>query len=121
MAKRAMHRESDDSDVLTAAGGTGGPLALDQLVHERMRLGILGALAANEQLSFNDLKGLLQATDGNLSVHARRLEEAGYISCSKSFAGRTPRTDYRLTVAGRDALTRYLDHMEAVIRAARGR
>jgi DNA-binding MarR family transcriptional regulator len=92
---------------------------LDRLVHERLRLGILSALAVNDSLTFNELKKLLDTTDGNLSVHARKLEEAGYAACAKSFAGRMPRTDYRLTAAGRRALDRYLDHMEALIQAMR--
>jgi DNA-binding HxlR family transcriptional regulator len=92
---------------------------LDRLIHERIRLGIVSALAVNDALSFNDLKALLRTTDGNLSVHARKLEEAGYVVCAKSFEGRLPRTEYRLSAAGRRALTRYLDHMEALIRAAR--
>ena len=98
-----------------------GALALDRLIHERMRLGILSALAVNESLSFNDLKGLMKTTDGNLSVHARRLEEAEYISCTKSFEGRMPKTEYAITSAGRRALERYLDHMEAIIKATRDR
>jgi DNA-binding transcriptional ArsR family regulator len=92
---------------------------LDRLLHDRMRLGIVSALAAGEELSFTDLKAALNATDGNLSVHARKLEEAGYVSCAKTFAGRTPRTDYKLTAAGRRALEKYLDHMDALIKAAR--
>src|SRR5258707_8593726 len=92
---------------------------LDRLVHERLRLGILSALSVNESLTFNELKKLLDTTDGNLSVHARKLEEAGYVGCSKSFEGRMPRTDYRLTASGRRALDRYLDHMEALIQAMR--
>jgi DNA-binding MarR family transcriptional regulator len=92
---------------------------LDRLVHERLRLGILSALAVNDSLTFNELKKLLDTTDGNLSVHARKLEEAGYAACAKSFEGRMPRTDYRLTAAGRRALDRYLDHMEALIQAMR--
>ena len=95
--------------------------ALDGLIHERMRLGIVSALAASESLTFNDLKDLLKTTDGNVSVHARKLEEADYISCTKSFEGRIPRTEYRLTRTGREALERYLDHMEALVRAARNR
>jgi DNA-binding HxlR family transcriptional regulator len=95
------------------------PDRLDRLIHERIRLGIISALAANPVLSFTDLKRLLKTTDGNLSVHARKLEEAGYVSCVKSFEGRTPRTEFRLTPAGKAALHRYLDHMEALIRAAR--
>jgi DNA-binding MarR family transcriptional regulator len=98
---------------------TAGAPALDRLVHERLRLGILSALSVNESLSFNELKKLLDTTDGNLSVHARKLEEAGYLACSKSFEGRMPKTEYRLTTAGRRALDRYLDHMEALIRAMR--
>ena len=92
---------------------------LDRLIHERVRLGIVSALAVNESLAFNDLKALLKTTDGNLSVHARKLEEAEYVVCTKSFAGRVPKTEYRLTAAGRRALERYLDHMEALIRATR--
>lgn len=98
-----------------------GPLALDRLIHERLRLGILSALAVNASLSFGDLKKLMQTTDGNLSVHARKLEEASYITCTKSFEGRVPKTEYSITAAGRRALERYLDHMEALIRATRER
>jgi DNA-binding HxlR family transcriptional regulator len=94
-------------------------LALDRLIHERIRLGIVSALAVNETLSFNDLKKLLRTTDGNLSVHARKLEDAGYIACTKSFAGRVPHTDYRLTPTGRRVLEKYLAHMEALIRSTR--
>jgi len=94
---------------------------LDRLLHERIRLGIASALAASETLTFNELKALLGTTDGNLSVHARRLERAGYVSCQKSFRGRLPRTEYRLTAAGRRAFERYLDHLEAVLRHARRR
>lgn len=94
---------------------------LEQLIHERVRLGIISALAANEFLTFTDLKRLLETTDGNLSVHARKLEEARYVTCKKGFDGRTPRTEYRLTPAGRRAFERYLDHMEALIRANRER
>ena len=95
--------------------------ALDRLIHERLRLGIVSALAVNDSLSFSDLKKLMKTTDGNLSVHARKLEEADYIACTKSFEGRMPKTQYRLTAAGRRALERYLDHMEALIRATRER
>jgi DNA-binding HxlR family transcriptional regulator len=94
---------------------------LDRLIHERMRLGIVSALAVNESLTFNELKRLLGTTDGNLSVHARRLEEAGYVSCTKSFEGRMPKTEYRLAHVGRKALEQYLDHMEALIQAMRER
>ena len=92
---------------------------LDRLIHERIRLGIISALAANSTLSFNDLKRLLKTTDGNLSVHARKLEDAGYIACTKSFEGRMPKTEYALTAAGRKALEKYLNHMEALIHAMR--
>ena len=94
-------------------------LHLDRLIHERTRLAIVSALAVNESLSFAELKKLLEVTDGNLSVHARKLEDAGYLDCTKTFAKRMPRTEYRLTAEGRKALTRYLDHMEALIQAAR--
>ncbi len=95
------------------------PVALDPIIHVRVRLGIVSALAVEESLTFNDLKARLETSDGNLSVHARRLEEAGYIEIRKSFEGRMPRTDYRLTEAGRQALQRYLDHMEALIEHVR--
>jgi DNA-binding MarR family transcriptional regulator len=95
------------------------PLELDRLIHERLRLGIVSALAVNERLTFTHLKHLLQTTDGNLSVHARKLEEADYIACEKGFDGRTPRTEYRLTAAGRRALEKYLAHMEAIIKATK--
>ena len=99
--------------------GEAAALDLDRLIHERLRLGIVSALAVNERLSFGDLKALLRTTDGNLSVHARKLEEADYIVCAKSFDGRLPKTEYRLAAAGRRALERYLNHMEALIRATR--
>jgi DNA-binding HxlR family transcriptional regulator len=95
------------------------PADLDRLIHERIRLGIVSALAVNRSLTFNELKALLKTTDGNLSVHARKLEEADYILCTKSFDGRLPKTEYRLTASGRRALERYLNHMEALIRATR--
>ena len=97
------------------------PARLDRLIHERMRLGIVSALAVNATLTFNELKRLMKTTDGNLSVHARKLEEAHYVQCTKSFDGRVPRTQYRLTDTGRRALERYLDHMEALIRTMRER
>lgn len=100
-------------------GQEGQALALDRVIHERMRLAIVSALAVNATLSFTELKALLKTTDGNLSVHARKLENAGYVACSKSFEGRLPRTDYRLTAAGRRALEHYLSHMEALIEATR--
>jgi DNA-binding MarR family transcriptional regulator len=101
--------------VEKAAGAVSGEL--DKIIHERMRLGIISALAANERLSFSDLKKLLNTTDGNISVHARKLEDAGYVVCEKSFKGRTPLTEYAITKEGRSALERYLDHMEALIKA----
>lgn len=129
MAKPQRKRgaESQDKDTggalrpVRGRAPTEGPLALDRLIHERLRLGILSALAVNESMSFNDLKKLIQTTDGNLSVHARKLEEANYITCSKSFEGRVPKTEYAITSVGRRALERYLDHMEALIRATRER
>ena len=99
--------------------GRGVTPDLDRLIHEKVRLGIVSALAANDALTFNDLKKLLKTTDGNLSVHARRLEEANYVQCSKTFEGRMPKTEYRITPAGRKALEKYLDHMEALIKAMR--
>jgi DNA-binding HxlR family transcriptional regulator len=106
------------SEARAIAGGKALP-ALDRLIHERMRLGIVSALAANRSLTFNELKKLLKTTDGNLSVHARKLEEANYVACTKSFQGRMPKTEYRLTEAGRRALEKYLNHMEALIQAMR--
>src|SRR5438270_7027790 len=96
-----------------AEGQQGTAVRLDRLIHERLRLGIVSALAVNDRLTFNDLKRLLATTDGNLSVHARKLEDAGYVACDKSFDGRMPRTEYRLTAAGRRALEKYVAHMEA--------
>ena len=114
-------RREEEKEALRSVRGRAEatPVSLDRLIHERMRLGIVSALAANESLTYNELKALLQTTDGNLSVHARKLEEAGYISCTKSFEGRMPKTEYALTAPGRKAFERYLDHMEALIRAAR--
>lgn len=111
-----------DGEGLREVAGDGGPVdpaAIDRLIHARVRLGIVSALAVNSSLTFNELKDLLGTTDGNLSVHARRLEEAGYVVCKKSFDGRLPRTEYRLAERGRQALKRYLDHMEALIHAVR--
>jgi DNA-binding HxlR family transcriptional regulator len=113
--------EGGGADSARASGSDEGALALDRLIHERMRLGIVSALAVNDTLTFNDLKRLMQTTDGNLSVHARKLEDAGYVTCTKTFEGRMPKTEYRLTATGRRALERYLDHMEALIRATRER
>ena len=106
-------------DPAPAARAPGVVPDLDRIIHERVRLAIVSALAVNETMTFNDLKGLLRATDGNLSVHARKLEDAGYVQCVKGYDGRLPRTEYRLTAAGRRALERYLVHMEALIRATR--
>ena len=126
MAKRVSQRHSLPPE--DGAGGTDemqpdaaprAALDLDRLIHERIRLGIVSALAVNDHLSFNDLKKLLKTTDGNLSVHARKLEEAGYVTCEKYFDGRVPKTEYRLTPPGRRALERYLNHMEAIIHATR--
>ena len=123
MALRETRRQERAAGVpsRTARGrrAAARPPEFDRLVHERMRLGILSALMVNERLSFNELKALLQTTDGNLSVHARKLEEGGYVSCRKHFAGRVPRTDYRITAAGRRALEEYLKEMEELIRATR--
>ena len=102
-----------DGDALT-------PMALDRLIHERVRLAIVSALAVHESLSFNELKALLETSDGNVSVHARKLEDAGYITCTKGFDGRIPRTEYQLAAAGRAALERYLSHMEALIKRVGG-
>lgn len=112
-ASRADPAEDDVPARLTSDPAS--PLELDRLIHGRVRLGIVSALAVNESLSFTELKDLLETSDGNLSVHARRLEEAGYLACTKSFADRVPHTEYRLTEAGRGALGKYLDHMEALI------
>lgn len=128
MAKTsAAHRErkegSREATLSTVRGHATEAVAadLDRLIHERIRLGIVSALAVERSLTFNELKALLKTTDGNLSVHARKLEEAEYIVCTKSFDGRLPKTEYRLTAAGRKALERYLNHMEALIRATRER
>ena len=94
---------------------------LDKIIHERMRLGIISALAANEKLSFTELKNLLNTTDGNISVHARKLEDAGYLECLKSFSGRVPLTEYKITAEGKEALDKYLNHMEALINAMKSR
>ena len=120
-AKRAP-QEGENFELRSIAGGAAESAPeLDRLIHERIRLAIVSALAVNEKLSFNALKDMLSATDGNLSVHARKLEEAGYVACTKSFEGRVPRTEYRLTPEGRRALELYLDHMEALIQAVRDR
>ena len=122
MSKQGAARKEMPSEKLPEARAiAGGKMlpALDRLIHERMRLGIVSSLAANRSLTFNELKKLLKTTDGNLSVHARKLEDANYIACTKSFQGRMPKTEYRLTEAGRRALEKYLNHMEALIQAMR--
>ncbi len=119
-ARKPKGKESKGFEVVSGAAIEGAMPELDRLIHERIRLGIVSALAVNESLTFNDLKALLDTTDGNLSVHARKLEEAEYIACVKSFEGRMPKTAYRLTANGRRSLDRYLNHMEALIRATRG-
>ena len=117
----AARRTAADPLRSVAGGAEAGAPELDRLIHERVRLGIVSALAVNESLAFNELKDMLGLTDGNLSVHARKLEEAGYVDCAKKFEGRVPRTEFRLTDEGRRALARYLDHMEAIIQAVRDR
>ena len=114
-------RSVDGVSPETGAEAEEGALALDRLIHERMRLGIVSALAVNDSLTFNDLKRVMHTTDGNLSVHARKLEDAGYVTCTKGFEGRLPKTQFSLTEAGHRALRQYLDHMEAIIKHARTR
>lgn len=130
MVKNNTQRKIQKEDRITAPEGLrvvhamnskSDPTRLDRLIHERIRLGIVSALAVNESLSFNELKKILRTTDGNLSVHARKLEEADYIACKKTFDGRVPKTEYALTKAGREALKRYLAHMEALIQTMRNR
>jgi DNA-binding MarR family transcriptional regulator len=118
-AARVTHTRPAHPKPQPARTAHPSPTELDRLLHDHMRLGIVSALAAADGLSFTDLRAALGATDGNLSVHARKLEDAGYVSCAKSFAGRTPRTDYKLTAAGRRAFEKYLDHMDAIIKANR--
>ena len=115
-AKASAKAPSAKPDLEAVAGDAGSPLALDRLIHERIRLAIVSTLAVHDMLTFNELKAVLETTDGNLSVHARKLEDARYIACRKGYDGRIPRTEYRLTSAGRQALERYLSHMEALIR-----
>jgi DNA-binding HxlR family transcriptional regulator len=123
--KRATARSMDSEEVVDGAGAqrlpaaAAGSMALDGLIHERVRLGIVSALLASGRLAFTELRQLLDTTDGNLSAHARKLEDAGYIRCRKSFAGRVPRTDYELTALGRSRLGEYVEHMEALIRMTR--
>ena len=116
-AKTQRHAPPVEPKLSALAGG--GTAQLDRIIHERLRLGIVSALAVNESLTFTDLRGMLDTSDGNLSVHARKLEEAGYIHCTKGFEGRLPRTEYKLTAVGRKALQRYLNHMEALIQSMR--
>ena len=127
MAERARARDEEATSRPESGAGvrhaveleTSSPVELDQIIHGRVRLGIVSALAVERSLTFNELKERLETSDGNLSVHARKLEEAGYIEVTKSFESRMPRTDYRLTASGRKALERYLDHMEALIERVR--
>jgi DNA-binding HxlR family transcriptional regulator len=119
VAKSNLAKQNIERPALGVVEAPGAIPDLDRLIHERIRLGIVSALAANRSLTFNDLKRLLKTTDGNLSVHARKLEEAKYVDCAKSFEGRMPKTEYSLTATGRKALNKYLDHMEALIGAMR--
>jgi DNA-binding MarR family transcriptional regulator len=119
--QNAVRKERREPELAGVPAAVAGAEKLDRLVHERLRLGILSAISVNDSLTFNELKKLLDTTDGNLSVHARKLEEAGYLTVTKSFEGRMPRSDYKITAAGRKALERYLDHMEALIQAMRER
>ena len=117
MGKNLARKHDDDRELAIARTASEVSNDLDKVIHERMRLGIISALAANDKLSFTELKNLLSTTDGNISVHARKLEDAGYVTCEKSFRGRTPLTEYAITASGRKALEKYLDHMEALIKA----
>lgn len=120
-ARAGSRTPREEKTALTAVDGdTSIPIALDRVIHERLRLAIVSALAVHESLTFNDLKTMLDASDGNISVHARKLEDAGYVACTKGYEGRVPRTEYRLTPAGRRALERYLSHMEALIKRVGG-
>lgn len=118
LALKNNHDAPEPLKVASAAERVSGEL--DKVIHERMRLGIISALAANDKLSFTDLKSLLNTTDGNISVHARKLEDAGYLTMKKSFVGRTPLTEYKITKQGRKALEQYLNHMETLIKAMKG-
>lgn len=113
-------KASAGTSLKAVDGDASAPLSLDRVIHERVRLAIVSTLAVHELLTFNELKTMLDTTDGNLSVHARKLEEAGYVACKKGYEGRVPRTEYRMTAAGRRALERYLSHMEALIRRVGG-
>jgi DNA-binding HxlR family transcriptional regulator len=125
LKKESQRKSSATDSKLRKVGESAAESAphqkFERLIHERSRLGIVSALAVNQSLTFNDLKKLVRTTDGNLSVHARKLEDAGYLACTKSFDGRTPKTEYSLTRAGRRALEQYLNHMEALIRTMRDR
>jgi DNA-binding transcriptional ArsR family regulator len=116
----ASAKSAASSGLSSVDGDLAGPLALDRVIHERIRLAIVSTLAVHEMLTFTELRSVLETSDGNLSVHARKLEDAGYVSCKKSFDGRIPRTEYRITAAGRRALEQYLSHMEALIRRVGG-
>jgi len=118
-ARKAAPPRPAEPEVQTGRVAGGDTSSLDRLIHERLRLGIISALAVNDSLTFKELKTLLDTSDGNLSVHARKLEEAGYLDCIKSFERRVPRTDFRLTAKGKKALERYLEHMDALIKATR--
>jgi DNA-binding MarR family transcriptional regulator len=120
-AKRGDRKATPTAPLAPVLGGEPVPAALDKLIHDRVRLGIISALAVNDRLSFTDLRDVLALTDGNLSVHARKLEDGGYVTCTKGFDGRVPKSEFRLTAAGKRALERYLGHMEALIEATRGR
>ncbi len=125
MAKNALAKkdlsENKKANLRIERAAESVSTELEKVIHERLRLGIISALAANEKMSFGDLKTLLQTTDGNVSVHARKLEDAGYVECLKSFNGRVPLTEYKITSAGRAALTKYLNHMEALIKAMKAK
>lgn len=118
-ALRASREDKSKRNSLAALPAESSAVSLDRLIHERTRLAIVSALAVNQSLTFNELKQLLHVTDGNLSVHARKLEDAGYVVCTKSFDGRLPKTEYKLSASGKRSLEKYLDHMEALIRATR--
>lgn len=121
LRKEQVQKVAGDARPLREVPAEAAAPALDRLIHERMRLGIVSALAVNETLTFNELKKLMKTTDGNLSVHARKLEDAKYVTCTKSFEGRMPKSEYRLTALGRRAFEKYVAHMEALIEATRGR
>lgn len=121
VTKRGDRKPTPPAPLAPVLGGEPVPAALDKLIHDRVRLGIISALAVNDRLSFTDLRDVLALTDGNLSVHARKLEDGGYVTCTKGFDGRVPKSEFRLTAAGKRALERYLGHMEALIEATRGR